>query len=175
MLKEEELTLPTESDLLSAVLSLERLQNTYNLSSADLIRLRVNGVKYEGNTITPLEAYEIGRQLYGSGRFARAIEWLEESLEGMEDMGYLINAVYYLSYAYYKSGFPEEAALRFQKLADLVATKNATNTDIAVQRNKLKLIRKLKIVYNEEVKFSYNSFILLLEPSMTIKPFPSHF
>lgn len=151
-IKEEELALPTEADLVSAVLSLERLQNTYNLSTEDLMKLNINGVQYDGVKLSPLDAYEIGRQLYGSGRFMRAIEWLEESIEaGMDEAHYLVNGVYYMSYALYKTGFNDEAAQRFKKLADLIMIRKNASLDVQIERNNLQLLRKRRIYYQQEV------------------------
>lgn len=149
--KEEELSLPTESDLLSAVLSIERLQNTYNLSASDLMQLKVNGVQYEGIPMVAMDAYEMGRQLYGAGRFGRAVEWLEEAMTGLQQMNFLTNGLYYLAYAYHKTGYAKESAERFKVLAELIEL-NSNKTEV-VERytKKLKGLRKIRHTYKPQV------------------------
>lgn len=116
------------------------------------MQLKINGVKYDGVKLSPLDAYEIGRQLYGVGRFPRAIEWLEESIAaGMDEAHYLINAVYYMAFALYKMEYHEESAERFRRLADLIAAKNNSQLDVTVARNNLMLMRKQKVYYTDEV------------------------
>uniref|UniRef100_A0A336MJ21 procollagen-proline 4-dioxygenase n=1 Tax=Culicoides sonorensis TaxID=179676 RepID=A0A336MJ21_CULSO len=158
--KVEELSLPTESDLLSAVLSLERLQNTYNLSASDLRVLNINGIQYPGIVMKPMDCFEIGRQLYGNAHFGRASEWFEESLENMEEMHYFINALYYLSYSYYKSGYKKESAERFKILSEVIGLNSNKTADVIKYRNIIKNMRTIKTTYdpkedewNSDVKY----------------------
>ncbi len=83
--KIRQVSIPRDSDLAGAALSLLRVQHTYNLNLTDLARGDVWGFRTKAG-LNAQDCLYVGQMSYNQGMFARAVEWFEEAyrLAGVE-------------------------------------------------------------------------------------------
>ncbi|XP_045113671.1 prolyl 4-hydroxylase subunit alpha-1-like isoform X2 [Portunus trituberculatus] len=75
---------PDEEDLNGAATALMRLQDTYNLDTAQLARGQILGKKQAYRELTAADCFELGRQSYNSGDHYHTTLWMTESLTRLE-------------------------------------------------------------------------------------------
>lgn len=73
--------LPTESDIDDIARALVEIQYVYNLSTSDLYAGKVKGV--QGLTLTPPDAFDLGRVSMKLGHLQQAAIWFEWALAGL--------------------------------------------------------------------------------------------
>ncbi|XP_066942422.1 prolyl 4-hydroxylase subunit alpha-1 isoform X1 [Macrobrachium rosenbergii] len=78
---------PDEEDLNGAATALMRLQDTYNLDTAQLARGYINGKKQAYRELTAGDCFELGRQSYNSGDHYHTTLWMNEALNRFETEG----------------------------------------------------------------------------------------
>lgn len=75
---------PDEEDLNGAATALMRLQDTYNLDTAQLARGQILGKKQAYRELTAADCFELGRQSYNSGDHYHTTLWMTEALSRQE-------------------------------------------------------------------------------------------
>ncbi|KAG0701730.1 Prolyl 4-hydroxylase subunit alpha-1 [Chionoecetes opilio] len=75
---------PDEEDLNGAATALMRLQDTYNLDTAQLARGQILGKKHAYRELTAADCFELGRQSYNSGDHYHTTLWMTEALSRQE-------------------------------------------------------------------------------------------
>ncbi|XP_070183336.1 prolyl 4-hydroxylase subunit alpha-1-like, partial [Littorina saxatilis] len=81
ILSDDKTTLPTESDLSGSKAAILRLERVYNLSASDILAGNYRG--YQGPPLSPLDAYEIGKQAFTDGMLEQSERWLRLSVAEM--------------------------------------------------------------------------------------------
>ncbi|XP_071037878.1 prolyl 4-hydroxylase subunit alpha-2-like [Parasteatoda tepidariorum] len=104
---EDSVIFPDENDLSGAAKALLRVQQTYNLKTAELADGEIHGAP-SGLRLTADDCFEIGRQAFHSGFYENAISWLENAKKKFEDSnGEVINSTEvsrYLMWSTYAKG-----------------------------------------------------------------------
>ncbi|XP_042233562.1 prolyl 4-hydroxylase subunit alpha-1-like [Homarus americanus] len=75
---------PDEEDLTGVATALMRLQDTYNLDTAQLARGNINGKKQAYRELTAADCFELGRQSYNTGDHYHTMLWMNEALKRQE-------------------------------------------------------------------------------------------
>ncbi|XP_069159184.1 prolyl 4-hydroxylase subunit alpha-1 isoform X1 [Procambarus clarkii] len=75
---------PDEEDLAGVAVALMRLQDTYNLDTAQLARGHIYGKKQAYRELTAADCFELGRQSYNAGDHYHTMLWMNEALKRQE-------------------------------------------------------------------------------------------
>ena len=73
--------LPSQSDVEGALAAILRLQRVYNISTSQIYAGNYSG--YTGPVLSPLDAYEIGKEAFTDGMLAQSEEWLQLAIDEM--------------------------------------------------------------------------------------------
>ncbi|XP_023930564.1 prolyl 4-hydroxylase subunit alpha-1 isoform X5 [Lingula anatina] len=110
---------PVQEDFEGAATALLRLQDTYNLPTAQIAKGELQGVK-NSPEMTAEDCFELGRTAYNAGDYYHCILWMEEALNTLDtevnktaDRALTID---YLAYSLYRQGNIRHAYLLTQDL-----------------------------------------------------------
>ena len=82
LLTKHETEIPLESDLEGSLAAILRLQRVYNISTSQIYAGNYSG--YIGPTLSPLDAYDIGRRAFVDGMLKQSVDWLETARMQMQ-------------------------------------------------------------------------------------------
>lgn len=82
---------PDDDDLDGAAIGLLRLQDTYQLKTADLANGFIQGQQV-GSGLTAQDCFEVGRAAYNGKDYYHTLQWMEEALERIK-VGDVLNVL----------------------------------------------------------------------------------
>ncbi|RXG58866.1 Prolyl 4-hydroxylase subunit alpha-1 [Armadillidium vulgare] len=117
------LQFPDEEDLSGVAIALMRLQDTYQLDTAQLAEGKILGTQSAYRELTAGDCFELGRQSYNIGDFYHTVLWMNEALNRYERetnaTADLFDILEYLAFSTYKQGNVKKALQLTNRLLDI--------------------------------------------------------